>query len=317
MTIKHLCLTVLLCAAWSGFAGQTHTNPDTAAADPDFLIQGEYDKPGEGLQIATLSPGKFLLSKLSGGLPGQGWDEKTVAVSTATSADVKTVIEGYKRVQRQSPTLGEKAPAGAVVLFDGNANEQWEGAKLESGLLCEGTRTKQKFQSFKLHIEFRLPYKPDAPLGGQGRGNSGVYIFDRYEVQVLDSFGIHYFPNTHKANWKEAFQRDLGAAASSDRTQWCGSLYHFKTPDLNMAYPPLAWQTYDIDFTAPKFEGEKKVANARITVVHNGVKIQDNVELAKGTGAGGTKPELSEGPIYLQGHGNPVRFRNIWIVPQK
>lgn len=184
-------------------------------------------------------------------------------------------------------------------------------------MLCEGTRTKRSFKDFTLHIEFRLPYKPNDALGGQGRGNSGVYIFDRYEVQVLDSFGLHYFENTHtQESWKKAFQTDIGAAPASDRTQWCGAMYHEKTPLLNMAYPPLAWQTYEITFTAPKFEEGKKTANARVTVVQNGVKVQDDYELKRGTGAGGNKPEVPEGIILLQGHGNPVRYRNIWIVPK-
>ena len=83
-----------------------------------------------------------------------------------------------------------------------------------------------------------------------------------------------------------------------------------------MCYPPLAWQTYDIEFTAPEFDEGKKVANARFTVLHNGVKIHDNVELLKGTGAGGGRKEVPREGIYIQGHGNPVRFRNIWIVPK-
>ena len=81
-----------------------------------------------------------------------------------------------------------------------------------------------------------------------------------------------------------------------------------------MCLPPLTWQTYDIHFTASKFTGEKKTANARITVFHNGVKIHDDVELPKGTGAGGGRKEIPKGPIVLQGHGNPVRYRNICIV---
>ena len=83
-----------------------------------------------------------------------------------------------------------------------------------------------------------------------------------------------------------------------------------------MSYPPLAWQTYEITFTAPKFEGKNKTANARITVRHNGVTIHDDVELPKGTGAGGGRREVPRECIYLQGHGNPVRFRNIWYVPR-
>jgi len=81
-----------------------------------------------------------------------------------------------------------------------------------------------------------------------------------------------------------------------------------------MCFPPLAWQTYDIHFTAPRFEGKEKVKNARITTIHNGVKIHDDIELPKGTGAGGRRPEKPKSQIHLQGHGNPVSYRNIWIL---
>ncbi|MEI6231812.1 MAG: DUF1080 domain-containing protein [Planctomycetota bacterium] len=312
------CLSVL--ALNSAFAAQSFTDPKLAEAVPSFSIQGEYIKDGEGLQIATLAGDFYLVNKMKGGLPGQSWDAKTNEISKLDGAAVKKLIEGYKRVTRESSTLGTKPPADAVVLFDGSNLDQWDAtAKLDpkstEKILSEGTRTKKSFKDFTMHLEFRMPYKPDAAIGGQDRGNSGVYIYDRYEVQVLDSFGLHYNDNTHALDaWKAAFKNDIGVAPSSDRTQWCGAMYHEKTPILNMAYPPLTWQTYDITFTAPKFVDGKKTTNARITVVQNGVKVQDDYELKKGTGAGGGKPEVPEGIIYLQGHGNPVRYRNIWIV---
>jgi hypothetical protein len=126
----------------------------------------------------------------------------------------------------------------------------------------------------------------------QGRGNSGVYIQNRYEIQILDSFGL--------------------APGTGD----CGAIYRQVAPKLNMCLPPLTWQTYDIDFTAPKWDGNKKTANARITVKLNGVTIHDNQEIKTKTGAG--KPEGPQpGPIQLQNHGNPVFFRNVWIVERK
>src|SRR5205085_669914 len=111
------------------------TDPEVAVKSPDFLLQGEYEKEGEGLQIATLSPDSFLINKLKGGLPGQGWDAKTVQVSKADAAATKSLVEGYKRVQRQSSTLDQKAPADAIVLFDGKNTDQWDGAKLDGQLL--------------------------------------------------------------------------------------------------------------------------------------------------------------------------------------
>jgi hypothetical protein len=117
-----------------------------------------------------------------------------------------------------------------------------------------------------------------------------VYIQKRYEVQILDSFG-------------------LGTVING-----CGALYRQQGPDLNMSFPPLDWQTYDIYFTAPRWDEQgKKTANARITAMHNGVRIHDDREVTAKTGAG-----MAEGPdkqpLRLQDHGNPVHFRNVWLV---
>jgi hypothetical protein len=127
---------------------------------------------------------------------------------------------------------------------------------------------------------------------GQARGNSGVYIQRRYEVQILDSFGL-------EGEFNE-----------------CGALYRQTPPDINMALPPLVWQTYDIWFAPPRFaaDGTTKLANARLTVLHNGVPIHWHREITAKTG-GGQQEGAQALPIQLQDHGNPVMFRNIWIVP--
>lgn len=313
------CVLAALCAV-TGFTGEsakTYTDPEAAKGDPDFLLQGEYTNADSGLQVVALGGGKFYTATLKGGLPGAGWDGKPVASALLETDGVKKVIEGgWKRVERASPTLGQKPPEGAVVLFDGSGVDAWKGGKkTEDGLLCESTQTAKMFKNFTLHMEFRMPFKPTVQPSSQDRGNSGVYIFNRYEVQLLDSFGLHFFTNTHdEASWSAAFQKELGFKPASNRTQFCGAMYHSKTPDINAAFPPLTWQTYEITFTAPVFDGATKKANARVTVIQNGIKVQDDVELKNGTGAGGRKAEVTEESIYLQGHGNPVRFRNIWIV---
>ena len=119
----------------------------------------------------------------------------------------------------------------------------------------------------------------------------------------MNTFGLNFDKNV----WNEA-------PLETEPDAWCGSLYKFKKPDVNMCFPPLAWQSYDITFQAPRFENGVKTENARISVIHNGVLIHDDYELDKGTGAGGGRPEKEKGQIHLQGHGNPVRFQNIWLV---
>ncbi|MGC3968899.1 MAG: DUF1080 domain-containing protein [Pirellulales bacterium] len=187
--------------------------------------------------------------------------------------------------------MGSRAPSNAVVLFGaaGDLSHFDEKAQVSKlGNLMHGTTTKDPVGDFKLHLEFRLPYMPTAT--GQARGNSGVYIQRRYEVQVLDSFGLDGVHNE------------------------CGGLYKTKAPDVNMCLPPLVWQTYDIDFRAARFDkAGKKIADARITVVQNGQTVQNNVAIPNKTGGG--QPEGPQPlPILLQDHGNPVEFRNVWLV---
>ncbi len=194
-----------------------------------------------------------------------------------------------RRIERKSPTLGARPPEGALVLFDGASADLFVGGKLvdEQWLLAD-CESKETFGDHSLHLEFRTPFKPSAR--GQARGNSGVYLQSRYEMQVLDSFGL------------------------SGENNECGGIYSIQRPAVNMCLPPLTWQTYDYDFTAAKYNDEgEKIANARVTVKHNGVVIHDDLELTHGTP--GRKAEgPGEEPLYLQGHGNPVVYRNIWAV---
>lgn len=208
-----------------------------------------------------------------------------------------------RQIERNSPTLGQKAPASAVVLFDGRNLDAWRKVddaiaaapwKLLDGGVMEvkggDIVTKRKFRDHHLHLEFKLPYMPQA--GGQGRANSGVYLQGRYEVQVLDSYGLEGEDNE------------------------CGGIYQIAKPQVNMCFPPLQWQTYDIAYKAARFESGRKTANARITVIHNGVVIHDDVQLPKPTGGAIDQDESAPGGLKLQDHGNPVQFRNIWVVEQ-
>jgi hypothetical protein len=327
-TLGSMATLVALALCPAGAAPQHKTWTDPAAArqeDPDFSIQGEYGsaKTGatSGVQVVALGHGKFDAYLLQDGLPGLGWTrgksrtilkgardgdkttfaspDKTITATIDGTTFTLTTADGKKsslpRIHRSSPTLGAKPPKGAVVLFDGSTAEHWENGKIENGhLLATGCTSKQQFQGYTLHLEFRTPYKPTAI--GQGRGNSGIYHSGRWETQVLDSFGLDGKDNE------------------------CGGIYSISKPRLNMCLPPLTWQTYDVVFTAATFDPQgKRTAWPRITVKLNGVLVHDHLELAKNlTTAAPIKSPLThpKGPIFIQNHGNPVVFRNIWVVPQ-
>jgi len=202
------------------------------------------------------------------------------------------------RVEKKSPTLGAKPPADAVVLFDGTSLDAWNCSEMPWKLVDGGAmevrkgsiRTKQEFGSQKLHVEFRTPLMAGAR--GQGRGNSGVYVVGRVEVQVLDSFGLEPKDNE------------------------CGGIYKKATPLVNACLPPTEWQTYDITFHVPEFNDKgERTKKATISVEHNGILIHDNVELDGVCGGGVGGDEAAKGPLMLQDHHNPVQYRNIWVQP--
>jgi hypothetical protein len=300
-------------------------------AGPDFAVQGEYagdaGKDKFGAQVIARGDGKFEIFFLKGGLPGDGWDAKTRLHADAKTADGKTTFAGsdwkgdiagskltgktkegeevnLKHVVRESKTQGEKPPKDALVLFDGKNLDHWvyrANKKPAEWTLIDGGAvqvkggdvvSKEPLGSFTAHAEFRLPFMPTKT--GQERANSGFYLQDRWEVQILDSFGLTGEDNE------------------------CGGIYSQVKPSVNMCYPPLSWQTYDVEFTAAKYDGAKKTDDAVATIKHNGVLIQDHVKLSKGATDPSAPPESADPqPIRLQDHGNPMQFRNIWVVEKK
>lgn len=294
---------------------------DTTATAEAFAIQGEYlgqwRNPVSGhltygLQVISLGKQQFAARLYFGGLPGAGatlgiseswkgamggdgvvlWSGRRgmrIGEAEGWIYDEAGGLEGaFARVERKSSTLGLTPPRGAVVLFDGEPR-QLKDAKVESGLLQAGAMTDFPVSDFRMHLEFRTPFTPEAR--DQGRGNSGVYIQRRYEVQILDSFGL-------EGKFNE-----------------CGALYRQVAPQFNMSLPPMTWQTYDIEFTAARFDGcGRKACPAVITVFHNGVAVHYRHAIGDKTGAG--QPEGSAPmPILFQNHRDKVEFRNIWIKP--
>ncbi len=200
--------------------------------------------------------------------------------------------------------ISKAPPPGAITLFDGKDTAQWVHRrtrepvrwKIENGDLVVANgpdiQTKQEYGDFRLHLEFWLPLMADAK--DQGRANSGVFCQGRYEIQILDS-------------WKNPTYATGG----------CGGLYGQKDPDQDAIKPPENWNTYDILFRAARLDpAGKLLEKPRISVWHNGIRIHRDVEIEKPSTASATETNwITKGPIQLQNHGNPIRFRNIWIVP--
>ena len=202
-------------------------------------------------------------------------------------------------------TEGAKPPKDAVVLFDSKDLSGWSKGSAEKSadwLVKDGymevlpgkgdIQTRRKFGDYKLHLEFWIPLMKDAK--GQSRGNSGVYMQGRHEVQVLDSW-----------------QNETYA------TGVCGALYGIIAPSTNASKPPEQWQTYDITYVAPRVDGSGKVTEKGvITIVHNGVTVIDRGKFDRQADLGKDRRIGTPGPILLQDHGCKVRFRNIWLVPK-
>lgn len=200
------------------------------------------------------------------------------------------------------PVAPAPAPSDATVLFSGTDLSAWStgdgkpaGWKVENGFMeVDGSgsiRSRAEFGDCQLHLEFATPAKVEGE--SQGRGNSGVFLMGRYEVQILDSF-----ENPTYADGQ------------------CAALYGQTPPLANACRKPGEWQTYDIVFRAPRFDGEKLASPGIVTVFHNGVCVHAAVPLLGGTAHRAVaeyRPHPPKGPIELQDHGNPMRFRNVWV----
>ncbi len=250
-----------------------------------------------GVPRAAPIDGRVLLAE---GDRAVCWVREHGGVRVAVMADLSRPHDAVGAVQRSAATAwagrtkAAERPADAEVLFDGESTVAWRPEKKGGPVpweIVDGTlqvtpgkgsiMTRKPYGDFRLYAEFNVP---------EGKGNSGFYLQRRYEVQVLNTAGREPKPN------------------------FCGALYRYRKPDVNAALPAGVWQTYDITFRQPRWKDGKKVANARITVVHNGITVHDDVELTRKTGAG--KQEGPESmPLLLQDHGWKIRFRDIWIQP--
>jgi hypothetical protein len=226
-----------------------------------------------------------------------------VALSAAGAASAKRQASSVAPGDPgPSPTLGAKPPAmddRSVILFDGRdfsrfttKDRQPSEFKIDASkgiAIAAGgdTVSKESFSDFQLHIEFLCPV---SDKDGQAKSNSGVYLHGRYEIQVLDTFGQPPADN------------------------FCGGIYKIATPLVSASRPAGQWQTFDVTFRAPRFNDAGQVKeNPRVTVLHNGIVIHNNVELPSTTAGGIDQVMVKEGPLLLQDHGDPVEYRNIWV----
>ncbi len=333
-----------LMAGWLLLAGaatgqqKRPANIDPTKVDEDFAVQGEYvgtimedgKQQPYGVRVGiTANVGEFKAIAFRGGLPGAGWDKKLsdeknkrLAEWTGQTKDGLTSFPKFlrgsaslrdgtltintagdkigqlKRVLRESPTLGAKPSPGAVVLFDGSGLDHFVAPRTkmtEDKLLTVGARTKRNFADFLLHLEFRVPYL-------RSPGHSAVFLQNSYHLAVAG--------------------RSFGTGTLSDLG--CGGIRWVRAPDENMCFPPLTWQTLDVDYTAARFSPDGKVVQKPIvTIRHNDVVIHDRVELPEMPPVyrgGGTDPLSPQGgPLQFQSHADDKHyvFRNIWIMERK
>lgn len=238
----------------------------------------------------TISANRLLIGalalSLTGGIvgitrpaSGKPDDKQTAPHPPPHNKNVQILFSGKEEEMKANfVKMGSKEPAAWKIT---------DGAMVAGG---GAILTKAQFGDCQLHVEFRTPDMPNAK--GQAKGNSGIGLQGIYEVQVLDSYGINI-------------------PGKGD----CGAVYNQAAPLINASKPAREWQTYDITFRSARFANGQKIQKARVTVFQNGICVQNNTEIEKPTGIGGEPPENTPSGIQFQDHGNPVEYRNIWVLP--
>lgn len=299
------------------YVGTYQALPATASAARPLEGDAKVIAQGSGRYRVVLTAHDDKAPRFSVVLTGSAEGDRVVLAGQGSEVEWKGKVEGGKTLIAESaagkfdlkftvlhsPTEGLKPPSGAIVLLPYTEGkppslDEWTGGAWkpidDGSVMVNGgdTHTKRKLGDFRMHAEFRIPYEPNGR--GQDRGNSGFYIDDIYELQVLDLYGLPIANNE------------------------CGAIYTQIAPKENACFPPKSWQTYDITFHAARVDDSgKKVKNASITVVQNGVKVQDETSISGPTGAARGRPETASGVLRLQDHSHPVRFRNMWFEELK
>ena len=297
-------------------AGEAFTQSD-GRNHAAYQLQGDYLDKDNTLALKVVSAGKsFAIYPYRGGFPGFGWDGTKIqsfkgsvvgsGVVAQSEDGWKVTIQGGRvaevltekgkkveclKVYRRSPTDSMLAPKGATIYFGSPSDlSRWSDGKLIGEWLVppgKNITVNHKIRDHHLHVEFRIPFHSG---GGQGRGNSGVFVQGSFEIQILDSYGFDV------------------------KSNWAGAIYGQHTPIVNASFPPLQWQTYDIHLASPRFSGDQKQESARMTVYYNGILIHKDVVIKKKTGPRAHNESPEGGTLMLQHHGSEVVFRNIWAL---
>ncbi len=290
--------------------GESYTSDNTAGGYLRLVKAGDHEKLTDWNDLTLIVSGDEAAQIVNGNVTVRASKLRAPDGSPLTSGRILLQAEGaevyYRNIQLR-PLAYFPAPSGATVLFGGQDTSAWQNGSgspidwpVQGGALTvkpsgnsnspNDVRTKTTFGDFRLHLEFKVPVT--SAQNEQDRGNSGVYLQGRYELQILDSFGKTL-----------ADKNDLGA------------IYGVRDASGNAALPAGTWQSYDVSFRAARWQGGQKTEDARVTAWLNGEKVQDNVDLPGSTFLGDPETD-APGPIRLQDHANKVQFRNIWIAPQ-